>query len=447
VRILYLADIRFPLERANGIQSMETCHALASRGHHVTLAVRPDSQTPARDPFAFYGLPRLNAAECAARAAEHTDRAEYSGGSLAIEVAPITGPVAARRAGYLTFALGRSLGRGRQDLIFTRDLGLASMLLRLPRTLRAPVVYEAHTIAADEAAARPRMLTGATSPSATKLQRLAARDRRVWSGADGYVTITVGLKTELERRFGPRPRIAVVPDGARAADQTDIPATDHADHAEQGPTRDSRLPGRNAQAPIGDSSQSARSTFAIGYAGHLYPWKGVDLIIEAVTALQDTCALIIGGHGREPDLARVQALAVELDCAARVTFTGLLPPPQVGARLREADVLVLPNPASAVSSAFTSPLKLFEYMAAGKPIVASDLPAIREVLAHERNALLFEPGNPQALTAAIRRVKDDPVLAARLARQAAEDVRQYTWARRAESLETLFREVSGVREA
>jgi hypothetical protein len=61
VRILYLADIRFPLERANGIQSMETCHALAARGHEVTLVVRPDSHTPARDPFAFYGLPPLHA--------------------------------------------------------------------------------------------------------------------------------------------------------------------------------------------------------------------------------------------------------------------------------------------------------------------------------------------------------------------------------------------------
>jgi len=54
VRILYLADIRFPLERANGIQSMETCYALAGRGHDVTLVVRPDTHTPPRDPFAFY---------------------------------------------------------------------------------------------------------------------------------------------------------------------------------------------------------------------------------------------------------------------------------------------------------------------------------------------------------------------------------------------------------
>ena len=48
MRIRYFADIRFPLERANGVQTMETCHALARRGHHVTLVVRPDSHTPPR---------------------------------------------------------------------------------------------------------------------------------------------------------------------------------------------------------------------------------------------------------------------------------------------------------------------------------------------------------------------------------------------------------------
>jgi hypothetical protein len=80
MRILYLADIRFPLERANGIQSMATCHALAARGHDVTLLVRPDTTQPARDPYTFYALPRL--------------------ATLTIEVVPISGPAAARRAGY-----------------------------------------------------------------------------------------------------------------------------------------------------------------------------------------------------------------------------------------------------------------------------------------------------------------------------------------------------------
>jgi glycosyltransferase involved in cell wall biosynthesis len=391
VRILYLADIRFPLERANGIQTMETCHALAARGHRVSLAVRPDTHEPKRDPFEFYGLPRVQ--------------------TLNIEIVPVTGPPVARRTGYVTFGIGRAAGRVRQDIIFTRDLGLAAILVRLPRLVRGPVVYEAHTIAADEAAVRDRMLTGAAAASPSKLRRLAARDASVWRRADGYVTITAGLKAELERRFGARTNVAVVPDGVRMWR--------------------SEAAGRRPGDPGFD-------TFTIGYAGHLYPWKGVDLVVEAVAALPNTRGLIVGGHDQEPDLARVKDFAEQLDCASRITFTGLLPPPQVSARLQDADVLVLPNPASAVSTAYTSPLKLFEYMASGRPIVASDLPAIREILTHERNALLIAPGDPQALTAAIRRLIEDRALGERLARQALEDAREYTWDRRAGRLEALF---------
>jgi glycosyltransferase involved in cell wall biosynthesis len=395
VRILYLADIRFPLERANGIQSMETCHALASRGHEVTLVVRPDSHTPQRDPFAFYGLPRIP--------------------GLGIEIAPIAGPATSRRAGYLTFTIGRAAGRARQDLIFTRDLGLASLLLRLPAWLRAPVVYEAHGIAADVAAALPDLLTGATQAPASKLRRLARREARVWRAAEGYVTITAALHRELVRRFGERSRIAVVPDGARPTERVDP----------------------------GSATDDAKRVFTIGYAGHLYPWKGVDLVIEAVAALPDARALIVGGHAQEPDLTRVQAFAEQLNCASRVTFTGLIAPAEVAGKLRLADVLAIPNPASAISNAFTSPLKLFEYMASGRPIVASDLPSLREILRDGENALLVQPGNPQALVAAIVRIKDDPALGTRLARQALVDVRQFTWARRAERLETLFADVTG----
>ena len=391
VRILYLADIRFPLERANGIQSMETCHALASRGHEVTLLVRPDTHEPARDPFAFYGLPRTNA--------------------LRIEIAPIGGPMASRRAGYLTFATGRALGRTRQDVILTRDLGLASVLLRIPARLRAPLVYESHGIAADTAAALPDLLTGAPHASGAKLRRLARREERVWRIADGYVTITDGLARELTRRFGPRAAAAVVPDGTRAPADGGIPPLP------EGP-------------------------FTIGYIGHLYPWKGADLVIEAVAALAETRGLIIGGTDAERDLTRLKDLAEQLGCSARVTFTGLLPPEQARARLRDAHVLTLPNPPSVISNAFTSPLKLFDYMAAGRPIVASDLPAIREVLTDNRNAVLIEAGNPQALTAGIRRLKEDPALAAGLARFALDDVREFTWDRRAARLEAMFQQVA-----
>jgi glycosyltransferase involved in cell wall biosynthesis len=406
VRILYLADIRFPLERANGIQSMETCHALASRGHLVTMAVRPDTRTPARDPFAFYGLPRID--------------------GLRIETAAVAGPPPARRAGYMTFAIGRSLGHARQDLIFTRDLAVASLLLRVPSSWRAPVVYEAHGIAADTARALPGLVSGAPAASPAKIRRLAARDAQVWKAADGYVTITTGLKEELERRFGSRARVAVIPDGTRAV----------------GPGAEGLGIGIGR---VQGAEEGRGQGFTIGYAGHLYPWKGVDLVIEAIAALPDTRGLIVGGHADEADLARVKALAAQVFCSDRVTFTGMLPPADVAARLRDADVLVLPNPASALSSSFTSPLKLFEYMASGRPIVASSLPSMREVLTDGRNAVLVEPGNPQALTAGIRRIKEDPALGDRIARQAIEDVRDYTWARRAGRLETLFDGVIEVR--
>ncbi len=398
MRILYLADIRFPLERANGIQTMETCHALASRRHDVTLLVRPDTRQPPQDPLAFYEL--------------------APSPSLHIERAPVAGPDTSRRAAYLARAIARAGGRVRQDLIFTRDLGLASLLLRLSRRLRAPVVYEAHGIAADTAAALPTLLSGAPPASRAKLDRLARRDLRVWQRADGYVTITSGLADELTQRFGPRHLLAIVPDGTRIETANDRWREDQPD------------------------SQVSRP-FTIGYAGHLYPWKGVDLVITVVASLPGVHGLIVGGHEAEPDLARLKALAVERGSANRIVFTGMLSPRDARRRLADADVLVLPNPASAISNRFTSPLKLFDYMASGRPIVASNLPAIREILRDTENAVLVEPGNPDALAVGIRRLRDDPAFGSRLADRALEDVKLYTWDARARRLEGLFDQVIG----
>jgi glycosyltransferase involved in cell wall biosynthesis len=406
VRILYLADIRFPLERANGIQTMETCHALASRGHTVTLVVRPDTQSPARDPFAYYALPTM--------------------GRLHIERVVVKGPAVLRRSTYVVRALGRGARRGRQDLIFTRDLALASLVLRLPRAFRAPLVYESHGMADETAAALPTLLTGAPEASAAKRRRLARREARVWKRADGYVTITQGLADALTGRFGTRTALAVAPDGTRSA-------TDNANITDCANITDNTATHRTDPA----------GRFTVAYSGHLYPWKGVDLVIEAVAALPDARGLIIGGHPGEPDLARLSALAGRLHCAERITFTGLLLPRDARRRLQAADVVVLPNPASTISTRFTSPLKLFEYMASGRPIVASDLPSIREVLRDGESAILVNAGDAQALTDGLRRLRDDQALGARLARRALEEVSRYTWDERARRLGVLFTQVVG----
>jgi len=391
VRILYFADIRFPLERANGIQTMETCVALTARGHDVDLIVRPDTHSPARDPFDYYGL-------------DPTPR-------LRIERAPVSGPTAARRLGYLAFAAGRSAGAGRADIVLTRDLAVASLLVGLPRRLRPPVVYESHGYAPEVAAALPGLVSTAVAPNPRKLARLARREARVWHAADGYVTITAALAADLTARHGARERVAVIPDGAR------IP------------------PAADAQFDAVDSEP------LVAYAGHLYPWKGVDVLLEALALVPNARGLIVGGHAAEPDLGRLQALAQQLGISDRVTFTGMVDPARVPELLRRASVLALPNPASAISTRFTSPLKLFEYLAAGRAIVASDLPSIREILHDGVDGLLVAPGDANDLADALRRLLGDPALAAQLARAAFAAAPQYSWDRRAEKLETLFTQV------
>jgi glycosyltransferase involved in cell wall biosynthesis len=392
VRILYFADIRLPLERANGIQTMETCHALAERGHHVDLVVRPDTSRPARDAFTYYALPRLD--------------------HFRIERAPVSGGELTKRIGYLAFAIGRAAGRSRADVLLTRDLGVASLLLSVPAGMRPPIVYESHGYAPEVAAALPDLVATARRPSAGKLKRLAAREARVWREADGFVTITVGLAQEMTSRFGRRPRVRVAPDGVRLAK----------DRVWQEPTR--------ATPPV------------VAYAGHLYPWKGVEVLLDALARVPAARGLIIGGHEAEPDLRRVRDHAERLGISSRVTFTGYVEPPRVAPLLREAAVLALPNPPSAIATRFTSPLKLFEYMAAGRPIVASDLPSVREVLHHESDALLVEPGNAGALAAAITRILEDRALASRLARAAWDAAPEYGWDRRADRIEAVLLEAT-----
>jgi glycosyltransferase involved in cell wall biosynthesis len=389
VTVLYFADTRFPIERANGVQTMATCHALAARGHDVTLVVRPDSAPAARDPFAFYGLPPL--------------------ATLRVTTVPATAHGRARRAQYLLGAMRIALA-SRTATVYTRDLGLASFLLQLPRGRRPAVLYESHGLAPIVAAEMPELLgKPSLAPSASKLRRLDRREARVWRRADGYVTITAALLDDLTARYGARDNAHVVPDGAwtQRYHRTD----------------------------------ARRSPPIAGYAGHLYPWKGVDDFVRALALSPGIRGLIVGGHPGEADLARVQGLIDKLNLHDRVEIAGLVPPDEVLTRVSAASMLVLPNVASTMSSRYTSPLKLFEYLTTGRPIVATDSPAIREVLTDDVTALLVAPGDPAAMAAAMQRVATDAALAGRLGEAAAALAPEYDWSRRAERLEPVLEAV------
>jgi glycosyltransferase involved in cell wall biosynthesis len=391
MRFLYFADTRFPLERANGIQTFETCCALARAGHEVRLVVRADTHEPPRDAFEFYG-------------AEPID-------GLRIVALGFGGPATWRRAAFLATAL-EFASRRDADVVFTRDLGVASATLRVPRALRPPLIYESHGLSAIVGAQMGQYLSTASNASPAKQRRLARREQFVWQNAEGYLTITSGLARELSSAYGARPLLAVVPDGAR------LPAK------------------REFVSPPADG-------FVAAYSGHLYPWKGVDVFVRALALCEGVSGLIVGGHPAEPDLERVRGLVASQGLADRVRLTGLLPPSGVPALLTRAHVLVLPNCATAISSTYTSPLKLFEYLAAGRPIVASDLPAFREVLDDDVTAVLVAPDDPAALAEALTRLRNDASRADRLARAAFALAAAYSWDARARRIAAVAEEIVG----
>jgi glycosyltransferase involved in cell wall biosynthesis len=385
VTVLSFADTRFPIERANGAQTLATCQALAARGHRVTLVVRPDSAKPPRDPFEFYGVPRAE--------------------RLHIETVPTARGRLMNRARFLLAA--SRMARRSTGLVYTRDLGLASLLLTWRPLIAVPVVYESHGLAPVVSEEMPRLLgQPALAPSAGKVRRLDRRERRVWARASAYVTITRALADDLAARYGPRERVFVVPDGAAA--------------------------------PVSGGARPRAGRPIAAYAGHLYPWKGVDVFVRALTLTPGIDGLIVGGHPAEPDVRRVTTLADDLGLGHRLTITGLVRPAEVASRLADASYLVLPNTASSTSDRYTSPLKLFEYLHLGRPIVASDLTAIREVLTDGQTALLVPPGDSDALAHALQRLAADPALAEALGSAARALADRYTWSARAGRLEAAF---------
>ena len=170
------------------------------------------------------------------------------------------------------------------------------------------------------------------------------------------------------------------------------------------------------------------------YTGGLYDGRGLDTLF---TAIRDTPVklLLVGGRTQE-EITTWQDKALAMD-AKNVCFTGYQPPMRVPLYLAAADMLAMPysnkviSPSGEDTTNIMSPLKMFEYMAAARPIVATDLPMIREVLKDQHNALLVPPGDASTLRAALQRLAAMPELGRMLAANARADVAQHTWEARA----------------
>lgn len=174
----------------------------------------------------------------------------------------------------------------------------------------------------------------------------------------------------------------------------------------------------------------------IGYVGHLYPGRGIEIIVELARRLSNCQFDMVGGT--EGDIRRWQQIAPE----SNLVFHGFVPPASLQNYFQNMDILLMPYQyqvqvasGETDTSRWMSPMKMFEYMATGKAIVSSDLPVLREVLAHERNALLVPPDDVAGWVTAVNRLIADPDLRQRLGQTARQDLlARYTWQARAQKV-------------
>jgi glycosyltransferase involved in cell wall biosynthesis len=227
------------------------------------------------------------------------------------------------------------------------------------------------------------------------LPRLAGwAERFVWRSADRVLAVTGVLKAMIAAAGVPEAQIEVVANGID-------------------PTRFADLPQRPA----------AVDKVVLGFVGFVREWHGLDTVIAAMSADPATSLdLVVVGDG--PAVPALRQQAEDLGVADRVHIEGLVAHDAIPELVAGFDIALQPRVV-----AYASPLKLFEYMAAGKAIIAPDQPNIREVLVDGVTALLFDPAAPDTMWTAIRRLAADPLLRGRLGAAASAEVtrRAYTW--------------------
>ncbi|RMG83595.1 MAG: glycosyltransferase, partial [Chloroflexi bacterium] len=172
--------------------------------------------------------------------------------------------------------------------------------------------------------------------------------------------------------------------------------------------------------------------------------KGVDIVLAAAAQVDETTLALVGGP-TETAMALREEWLEHGQPAERFLLVDQVPPEEIPLYLRAFDVCTMPLPWTEHFAYYASPLKLFEYMAAGGAIVASDLPSWEDVLQHEVNALLVPPSDIEAMRAALQRLHDEPALREQLGAAAQQCAfNHYTWEARARAILEHIRHIGGL---
>lgn len=297
------------------------------------------------------------------------------------------------------------------DAVIERLASLSTVGMELAQTLGVPLAIEANALMTQEARS---YRTLALSEMSVEIER------RTLNEASAVMAVSAELGRQLIEAGAAEEKVFVVPNGVEGE-------RFYQPGAREGVRRELGINGR----------------FVVGFSGSLKPWHGVDLLMRAFAMVyaedREACLLIVGDG---PMRRALEALAVEAKVIDAVIFTGAVAHDRMPQMLSAMDVGAAPYPA--IEDFYFSPIKLFEYMAAGCAVVASAQGQIGEVIEHERTGLVCPPGDVVELAACLKRLRRDLPLRRGLGDAARLRVAQrHTWRGVAERITAILHEVCG----
>lgn len=288
------------------------------------------------------------------------------------------------------------------DYIYTRDFSVIYFLSFIPKYLRPkiPIIFESHKIF-------------------HKTSKIVSfkQEQRAYKIVDYFVATSNNCKEDLEKYFSILGNnIVVTPNGV------DIK------HFEREDVNNSILSKYNLK----------ENNKILVYHGSFLWWKGVDDLVKSLHYIKDLNIklLLIGGYGKDFDEMKELVRKEELE--ERVVFTGYLDHGEMIDLLYLSDIGILPNNKSEEGERYTSPVKLYEYMVCGLPVIASSLPSIKEIIKEPRNCLFFEPENQKDLAWKVENLLSNKGLIAKMSQNNKKDVLKYTWDKKARKIDQFL---------
>lgn len=371
MKIALIAGSKIPSRTANSIQTIKMAQAFVERGHDIMVYVPGVSPDHSWEKIAeHYGV--------------HTQ----------IDIRWLQTISRLRSYDFGIRAVHQGLHWG-ANLLYTRLPQAAAYA-----SWRGfPTIFEVHD-----------MPSGRFGP---RLMRAYLRGR----GARRLVTITRALADDISSVYTVPSLFGfslVAPDGVDLDRYRDLPSP------------------RKARMALGMGEK-----FTVGYSGHLYPGRGIDLILRVAARLPEFNFMIVGGEPK--DVAQLKQKVKEVGLKNILVF-GFVSNDKLPEYQAACDALLMPYQAYVSASSggdiarYLSPLKMFEYLACGRAILASDLPVLQEALISGENALILPSADANAWVRALKKLSADPDYKVRLGDNARAAAKKYTWTSRVERI-------------